>query len=412
MMHSLPLRVSRTLVLFAASSAAFVTAQSDPVPAAPIPAAPAPAAAGSASFGASQQRGVDYLLAHQQDGKFLQKDEPHVGVTALALAAVLTKPADLRNAEENAFVAAATDFLLSQQHDDGAFGEGTTNYQTSAAVLALARLGGERVKAPLQRAQKFLLGVQNSEANGHSSDDKDYGGFGYGPGSRGDVSNTQFAIEALRASGLPAGDEAFRRAVTFMQRTQNLRRVNDYRTEVAEEGSDEKHPVEPGDDGGACYLPGNSKFGFDVIADGVRVPRSYGSMTYALLKTYALCGLSKDDERMQAATGWIRRHWTLATNPGSHAGLDENAEYQGLFYYYETMARALTLCGIDEVETLGDDPETVAWRLQLAAHLEAIQRDDGSWLNVKNGRWWEDQPVMCTIYALLALGDCRHPKAE
>jgi len=142
----------------------------------------------------------------------------------------------------------------------------------------------------------------------------------------------------------------------------------------------------------------------------VRVPRSYGSMTYALLKTYALCGLGPDDERMKAATAWIRKHWTLDRNPGTHAGMGENAEYQGLFYYYETMARALTVCGVDTIETAG---RQVSWREELAAHLTRTQRDDGSWLNQKNGRWWEDQPVMCTIYALLALGDCQaHGKAD
>ena len=119
-------------------------------------------------------------------------------------------------------------------------------------------------------------------------------------------------------------------------------------------------------------------------------------------------GLGPDDERMQAASNWIQQHWTLASNPGTHAGMGENAEYQGLFYYYETMARALTVCGVDTLAVAGgDEARQVSWRRELAAHLTKLQRADGSWLNEQNGRWWEDQPTMCTIYALLALADCQ-----
>jgi hypothetical protein len=362
---------------------------------------PAPTA-----FSKAQQRGVDFLLGKHEGGAFSHDGKPQLGVTGLALAAVLTKPVAARNEQENAFVAAATKYLLSKQNDDGSFGESIPNYQTSAVVFALARLGTEAVQAPMQKAREFLLKVQNTEASGSEPGDKDYGGFGYGPGLRGDNSNTQFAVEALRASGLAANHEAFVRAIAFLQRTQNLRSVNGFKTEVVDKETQQKFAVEPGDDGGACYFPGNSKFDFDVTTDGVRVPRSYGSMTYALLKTYALCGLGADDERMKAATTWIRKNWTLDRNPGATGGLPAKSEFQGLFYYYETMARALTVCGIDEVETIGTAPKKVAWRTELTEHLERIQRDDGSWLNEQNGRWWEDQPVLCTIYALLALADC------
>lgn len=368
--------------------------------------------AAAPGFTPTQQRGLDFLLGQQKDGTYLQQGKPHVGVTGLALAAALTKPRSLRSEAETAFVDKATAFLLAQQNEDGSFGTSIPNYQTSAVVLAFAKLEGAEVKAALAKARDFLIFAQNVERGGFEPTDANYGSFGYGPGNRGDMSNTQFAIEALRASGLDADHEAFAKAIYFLQRTQNLRSVNDYRTEVADSESEEKHPVEPGNDGGAGYYPGNSKFGYDVIADGVHVPRSYGSMTYALLKTYALCGLGPDDERMQAATAWIRRNWTVDTNPGAHAGMGDEAQYQGLFYYYETMARALTVCGIDVVQTLGDEAMDVAWRNKLAAHLATLQRDDGSWLNEKNGRWWEDQPTMCTIYALLALADCHGGSTE
>jgi hypothetical protein len=37
-------------------------------------------------------------------------------------------------------------------------------------------------------------------------------------------------------------------------------------------------------------------------------------------------------------------------------------------------------------------------------YMIALQRPDGSWVN-SEGRWMEDNPVLCTTYALLALRD-------
>lgn len=368
-----------------------------------------PAQQPPAKFTAVQQRGIDFLLAHQVDGKLLQKDQPHLGMSALALAAVLTKPTAARTADEQQFVAAATKFVLSQQNKDGSFGESITNYQTSAATMALSKLDSDAAKAAVKAARDYLLIVQNCEQSEVAPGDKDYGGFGYGPGSRGDLSNTQFAVEALRASGLPANHEAFERAVRFLQRVQNLRSVNDFRTEASEPGSDEKFPVQPGDDGGACYLPGNSKFGFDVIDGGVRVPRSYGSMTYALLKAYTLCGLPGDDARVQAAVRWIGANWTVTENPGADPKLPEKTKYQGLFYYYMLLAQALDAASIEKVEVKGEGGkvQAVDWRQDLRKQVEGMQRKDGSWLNDKNDRWYEGMDILCTCYAMLALEHCK-----
>ena len=134
-------------------------------------------------------------------------------------------------------------------------------------------------------------------------------------GCTGDISNLQFAIEALRASGLEQDHEAFAKALVFLQRSQNLRAVNDFSGRVRDEG--EWIEVTPGDDGGSAYYPGNSPAGYVELPDGKKIPRSYGSMTYALLKSYTLAGVKGDDPRVQAAVKWIQDNWTLAVNPGS-----------------------------------------------------------------------------------------------
>ena len=136
------------------------------------------------------------------------------------------------------------------------------------------------------------------------------------------------------------------------------------------------------------------------------MPRSYGSMTYALFKCYVLAGLDREDPRVQAAWKWLGDHWTLDLNPGFELSRDPTAPYQGLFYYYQSMARALEVSGEDTIVDGEGRPH--AWRQELAARLVSLQsRVDGSWINQNAPRWWEGNPVLATSYALSTLGSCR-----
>ena len=234
------------------------------------------------------------------------------------------------------------------------------------------------------------------------------GSIGYGGDLRGDLSNTQFALEGLKNTDLAANDEAFVKAVVFLQRTQNLRKVNDFHGK-SRKADGTVQDVVPDNDGGAAYYPGNSPAGYKERADGSRMPRSYGSMTYALLKAYTLCGLPKDDPRIQAAVKWIGANWNLDQNPGSDPAMPDKTKYQGLYYYYMVMAQALDTAGIHKLQVPGEkegETRAVEWRPLLRQKLFELQTQDGSWLNHKNERWWEDQKLVCTVYALLALERC------
>jgi squalene-hopene/tetraprenyl-beta-curcumene cyclase len=284
---------------------------------------------------------------------------------------------------------------------------------TCVAVGALARSEDPAVKPALLKAQAYILALQNVEKQGYQRKDRDYGSIGYGDMQRGDLSNTQFAMEALRLTGLPADHEAFAKAMVFLQRTQNLKSVNDFAGKVPDAGG-QLMDVGSGDDGGAAYYPGNSPMGYIDLPDGTKVPRSYGSMTYALLKAYTLAGVKPDDARIMAAVKWLQGNWTLSENPGADpkllAGKDgEKIKYQGLFYYYMVLAQALDGAGLAELQTAGKDGkvEVVAWRKALRSHLEAQQQQDGTWVNSKNDRWYEGMPLLATAYAMLALEHCR-----
>ena len=120
--------------------------------------------------------------------------------------------------------------------------------------------------------------------------------------------------------------------------------------------------------------------------------RSYGSISYGGLLGYAYAKLGKESPQVQAVLGWLKANYTLEENPAM--GL------QGLFYYYHTMAKALTAYGVETLHL--KNGETVDWRKKLVNRLASLQNEDGSWIN-QNGRWWERDPALVTSYAVLAL---------
>ncbi|MAD32883.1 MAG: hypothetical protein CMJ88_03905 [Planctomycetes bacterium] len=384
----------------------------------------------SAAWSASQDKAFQWLFGQQKSGVFsvtmpvkddagetVMRSFPDPAFTGFGLMALQTKPAAKRTAAEQQVIDSGLSWLLTQQNDDGTFGQQVTNYTTCVVVGALSRWADPKKAPVLKRAQKAILMFQNTERGGYAPSDRDYGSIGYGNSQRGDLSNLHFSLEALRQTGLPEDHEALQKAIVFMQRTQNLKSVNDYAGRVPHPSKEgETLEVIPGDDGGACYYPGNSNVGYLVNPDGTAVARSYGSMTYALLKSYTLAGVEGEDPRVKAAVRWIQDNWTLAVNPGSDPALGEKTKYAGLFYYYMVLAQALDAVGVDnvmvpvepEVELSGmPATKAVDWRAALRDHLASIQQDDGTWINGKNGRWMENVPMLCTCYAMAALERCK-----
>ena len=92
--------------------------------------------------------------------------------------------------------------------------------------------------------------------------------------------------------------------------------------------------------------------------------RSYGSMTYAGLKSMIYAGVSRDDPRVKAAYEWIQEHYTLDENPGMGE--------QGLYYYYHTFAKALDTIGDEQV--VDADGKSHDWRAELAAAVGVARK--------------------------------------
>jgi squalene-hopene/tetraprenyl-beta-curcumene cyclase len=174
----------------------------------------------------------------------------------------------------------------------------------------------------------------------------------------------------------------WRAALRFVQNCQNL----------PEASHQPWASNDPQNRGGFVYAPGRSHAGQTNLPSGRVALRSYGSISYAGLLSYIYADLKPGDPRVTAALDWLRGNYTVEENPGMGSA--------GLYYYYELMAKALTLAGLDTLETR--DGRKINWREDLALKLLNLQKADGSWAN-DNGRWWEKDDVLDTAYAMTAM---------
>lgn len=324
-------------------------------------------------------KGTAFLEKSQaEDGSF--SSDSGTGITSLVTTALLKNG----KSPDDPVVAKALDYLKQYvQEDGGIYKPGSThrNYETCLAVVAfhLANKNGEYDDL-VKNAEKYIKEVQWDGGENHDESSMNYGGAGYGSHSRPDLSNTSFLIDTLKELGASDDDPAIQKALVFVSRCQNLP------TEHNETEYADKNP-----DGGFYYTiaaGGSSQAGAEE--DGGL--RSYGSMTYAGLKSMIYAGVKADDERVKAAMEWIAKNYTLAENPGM--------KDSGLYYYYHTFAKSLNAVG--KPELVDEAGKAHDWKAELVEILAKQQKPDGSWVNAQP-RWLENDPNLVTGYVLLAL---------
>jgi len=340
----------------------------------------------------SIDRGLLWLQTHQNtNGHWSTADQP--AITALALMAFQGDPSARYGSARPAWLSRGYEFILScAQPDGGIHQTNLPNYNTSLCLLALLAANQPEHEAVIRKARQFLVGLQSDFDEKGKLDTPFDGGIGYGSKyEHSDMGNTLQALEALYYSRRLVEDKSladardlnWAAAIHFLQNCQNLPGHNPQKW-----ASDD-----PQNKGGFVYYPGHSMAGTVTNAATGRVAlRSYGSISYGGLLSYIYAQLKRDDPRVVAVFEWLRQNYTLEENPALGA--------QGLYYYFHTMTKALTLYGVDELEL--KNGQKIHWRKELGSKLINLQRPDGSWLN-DNGRWWEKEPALVTAYAVLSL---------
>jgi squalene-hopene/tetraprenyl-beta-curcumene cyclase len=345
-------------------------------------------------------RALHYLAERQKPNGSWQ-DQP--AITALVVSGMLGSGQEGFGAKGEVVSKALNYIRGFAKPDGGIYDKSYAIYSTCVCVTALAQANLPEDADLISRTRAYLLDMQADEGEGFGRQDTQYGGWGYerntpqagGTPRRCDLSNTQFALEAIKnlqdlceqtkapaAAGAAAAgadltartDLAYQHAILYLQRCQNLKTTNDQPWAA--------------NDGGFVYGPGLSPAG-QTAEGGLR---SYGSMTYAGFKSMIYAKLAKDDPRVVAAWQWAQMNWTVAENPG--------LGQEGLFYYYLTMSRALDVYGAEQVV----DAKSVAhdWRAELVGQLLSSQASDGSWKN-PNSRWMESIPELVTAYSVMAM---------
>lgn len=326
--------------------------------------------------------GLRWLMDQQEENGSWQN---YPAITALALSSFLRAHPSISIKEP--VVANGFDFLVScVKPDGGIYIDQLPTYNTAICLTTFKDAADERFHTIIINAEKFLMGMQFSELTGSSPDSLNYGGVGYGEKERPDLSNLQWAIESIALDDTeihepekiftPEEKERMQnkklfydKALEFLSKCQNLQSTNNQSYSL--------------NDGGFMYEPGSSKAGGNI---------SYGSMTYAGMKSLIYAKVDKNDERVKAAYNWISNHFVVETTPFM--------KDQGLYYYYQTMAKSLHAFGEEIiVDSLN---QSYRWRYELANQLLKTQHAEGYWVNT-NGRWWENNPVLVTSYCLLAL---------
>ena len=348
---------------------------------------------------AAIDKGIAFLKksASASGGWGLQNKDwfPNDGATAIALLGLVRAGVP----DTDPVVDKGLKYIVSDVKDDGGIHGMFPNYITSILVMTLAATADKQYEPAMQKAVGFLKGLQWTEGHGIAQESSDFGGAGYSALKNPDMSNEQWFIQAIRESGLSPDDPAVKAALVFVQRTQG--------------GEEARWIGLP--DGGFIYSPhgsGSTKAGTmeipagtkmangQILPSGVQGLKAYGSMTYAGFLSLIYAGLDKNDHRVQAALGWVKKHWTVEENP--------EMGKQGYYYYLMTMGKALRAYG--EPVIVDDQGVKHDWRKELSAKLVALQHEDGSWDNTQD-HFFEGSRNIVTAYGLIAL-ECAKSKAE
>jgi squalene-hopene/tetraprenyl-beta-curcumene cyclase len=311
-------------------------------------------------------------------------------VTSLVLYSFLLDPAYNPDTQSDAALKRGFTYLEKfVKPDGGIYDKKYKSYVTAVCLLAFSESRQDRYKTVVTNAKNFLIQFQVDEGEGIAEDHKFYGGIGYGGDDRPDLSNTQFALEAIKAAEdyearyaaiVPGSRDQvekeekelglhWKKALVFLARCQNVKSVNDM-----------AHAT---DDGGFIYETGTYK---------EERSHSYGSMTYAGVKSLLYANVDKNDIRVKKAVAWTQDHYTWEENPGFGQ--------KAIYYYYMTAAKCLDALGEDVI--VDSSGKKHYWREELIRKLLSQHHPEGYWIS-EDGQYWHKVKELVTAYGIITI---------
>ena len=332
---------------------------------------------------------------HSEEYALLRSGQAY---TPFVLSALLDVPEDVCPRPRGG-VERALGFLRRHLNDDGVIGLSDPdimeypNYSTAYALRCLLRAGSADDKPLIDQMRRYLQSQQYREATGFDPSHPAFGGWGFGgvhpPGEPGhmDLAHTRRVLAALRASGL--NDElTFGRAQQFLRLVQ--RHPDDPRPQPATTPSEDEPPPYDGGFYFSPVVPAANK------GRGEAYFRSYATATCDGILALLAAEVPRDDERVRRALQWLREHPSLESPGGIPR--DHPEPWDDALHFYHVAVRA---------EVYAELGGPVSWKDDIRRLLESEQLADGRFENRASPLMKEDDPLLATALAAVALSRCR-----
>ncbi len=268
------------------------------------------------------------------------------------------------------------------------------NYATSYALRILAKYGNQNDEPLIEKMKTYLISQQFIEQRGIQASHLSYGAWGFGEelkkGMTGhvDLSHTRRVLQALKMRQ-NAPDSTFLKSKHFLlllQKQPSEKRLQPVALQTS------NIPFDGGFYASSVTL-GTNKGGI-LNAEESEYYASYATTTCDGLLALLASGFSKNDKPVQATYAWLINHPEL----NFPQGMDENdsGQWHLVMVFYHLATRAEAYKAIDHKGN---------WRNEIKSIISKKQMNDGSFSNPNGAPNKEDDPLLATALAIIALSN-------
>ncbi len=263
------------------------------------------------------------------------------------------------------------------------------NYATAYALRLLSQFGNTGDSMLISEMGNYLLKQQFTEQRGITRTHPAYGAWGFGetnliPGRHGhvDLSHTRRVLEALAQANLLT-NEPKTKAFQFLK--------------VLQKDSTDNPVTRTVFDGGfyaSSVTVGTNKGGFARTSIDTLFFASYATTTCDGLMALKALELDLAKPNIEAAKKWLIDHKQLELPEGIPE--DSPGRWDEVMKFYHLAVRA------EAFKAMGHSGN---WKTKIKTILQKEQQDNGSFFNPVGAANKEDDPLLATAFAIIALSN-------